>query len=183
MAEATPGGTETGSEVDADAVAHGTATPPAGSRTLVAIFASPVAEYLLRYAADVGYRIVLLEPDTARTAGVTTDAEVVASMDAAGVDPDTDVVMTDHHRPELGEQLRDALARDVRWVGLMGNPRHPGPHIEALTALGVSRADIDRVHRPIGLNIGSRAPAEIAVSTIAGLLAERNGRPGGFTFP
>jgi xanthine/CO dehydrogenase XdhC/CoxF family maturation factor len=38
------------------------------------------------------------------------------------------------------------------------------------------------VHRPIGLNIGSRTPAEIAVATLAGLIADRNGRPGGFEF-
>jgi len=41
---------------------------------------------------------------------------------------------------------------------------------------------IARVHRPIGLNIGSRTPPEIAVATLAGLLADRNGRPGGFEF-
>ena len=46
----------------------------------------------------------------------------------------------------------------------------------------MSRKDIDRVHRPVGLNIGSRLPAEIAIATLAGLLADRNGRPGGFTF-
>jgi len=38
------------------------------------------------------------------------------------------------------------------------------------------------VHRPIGLDIGSRSPAEIAVATVAGLLADRNERSGGF-FP
>jgi xanthine/CO dehydrogenase XdhC/CoxF family maturation factor len=38
------------------------------------------------------------------------------------------------------------------------------------------------VHRPIGLNIGSRTPAEIAVATLAGLIADRNHRPGGFDF-
>ena len=91
-----------------------------------------------------------------------------------------DVVVTDHHRDELGELLRDALARPARWVGVMGNPRHEGPHVAALTALGVPPEEIARVHRPIGLDIGSRAPAEIAVSTLAGLLADRNGRSGGF---
>ena len=45
-----------------------------------------------------------------------------------------------------------------------------------------SPVKIARVHRPIGLNIGSRIPPEIAVSTLAGLLADRNGRPGGFEF-
>jgi xanthine/CO dehydrogenase XdhC/CoxF family maturation factor len=39
------------------------------------------------------------------------------------------------------------------------------------------------VHRPIGLNSGSRNPAEIAIATLAGLIADRNGRPGGFSFP
>src|SRR5271165_3574685 len=41
----------------------------AGERTLVAVFASPVAGYLLRYGADLGYRGLLLEPDEARAAG------------------------------------------------------------------------------------------------------------------
>ncbi|MFC7573600.1 XdhC family protein [Klenkia terrae] len=59
-----------------------------------------------------------------------------------------------------------------------GQPRHEGPHVAALAALGVPPAEVARVHRPIGLDIGSRAPAEIAVSTLAGLLADRNGRAG-----
>jgi xanthine dehydrogenase accessory factor len=72
---------------------------------------------------------------------------------------DADVVVTDHHRPELGEVLRDALARPVRWVGVLGNPQHEGPHVAALTALGVPTADSARVRRPVGPDIGSRAPA------------------------
>jgi xanthine dehydrogenase accessory factor len=65
----------------------------------------------------------------------------------------------------------------------MGNPRHRGPHDEALAALGVPPDQVARVHRPIGLDVGSRTPAEIAVATLAGLLADRNGRPGGFFLP
>jgi len=78
--------------------------------------------------------------------------------------------------------VRDALAGKTRWVGVMGNPRHPAPHIPALAALGVAETDIGRVHRPIGLNIGSHTPAEIALATLAGLIADRNGRSGGFEF-
>ena len=81
---------------------------------------------------------------------------------------------------DLGVHLRDALARPVRWVGIVGNPRHEGPHVAALAALGVPAEDVARVHRPIGLDIGSRTGPEIAVATLAGLLADRNGRPGGF---
>jgi xanthine/CO dehydrogenase XdhC/CoxF family maturation factor len=64
----------------------------------------------------------------------------------------------------------------------MGNPRHPGPHVALLSELGVPAGEIARVRRPIGLNIGSRTPPEIAIATLAGLLADRNGRPGGFEF-
>lgn len=167
-------------QVDADAIAHGDAALPADGRTLIAIFASPVAEHLLRYASDVGYRTVLVEPDPNRGTAVT--GTVVPSIAEAQPDGDTDVVMTDHHRDELGPLLRDALAAETRWIGVMGNPRVPGPHLDALAELGVPPEEIDRVHRPIGLNIGSRTPAEIAIATLAGLLADRNDRPGGFTF-
>ncbi len=78
--------------------------------------------------------------------------------------------------------LRDALAGPARWVGIMGNPRHQAPHIAALTELGVGPAQISLVHRPIGVNIGSRTPPEIAIATLAGLIADRNGKPGGFAF-
>jgi xanthine dehydrogenase accessory factor len=161
-------------------VAHGTATAPAADRVLVAVFATPVAEFLLRYGSDAGYRAVLVEPDTERAKASQCDAELAASVGDFG--PAADVVVTDHHRPELGIMLRDALASQARWIGIMGNPRHEGPHVAALAGLGVPAEEIGRVHRPIGINIGSRTPAEIAVSTLAGLIADRNGKPGGFSF-
>jgi len=163
-------------------VAHGRAPAPADTRTLVAVFASPVADYLLGYASDVGYRPVLLEPDGDRAAAGSPAGVKVAAGFAELSDPRADVVVTDHHRPELGPVLRDILAGQANWVGVMGSPRHPAPHVPALTALGVGEAEIARVHRPIGLNIGSKVPAEIAIATIAGLIAERNGAPGGFSF-
>ena len=151
-------------------------------RLLVAVFASPVADVLLRWGAELGFRTVLVEPDPGRVPAGTPDVAVraFADLDDELAGGTADVVVTHHHRDELGELLRDALARPARWVGVMGNPRHEGPHVAALTALAVPPEEIARVHRPIGLDIGSKAPAEIAVSTLAGLLADRNGRSGGF---
>jgi xanthine/CO dehydrogenase XdhC/CoxF family maturation factor len=181
-------------------VAHGKAPLPVSTRTLVAVFTSPVARFLLSYAKDAGYRPVLFDPDAGRLArrggaaghgdvnpdvleGLLGIAGLTTATALAGLaDEATDVVVTDHHRPELGAVLRDALASPARWVGILGNPRHPAPHIPALAALGVPDEQIARVHRPIGLNIGSRTPAEIALATMAGLIADRNGRPGGFEF-
>lgn len=168
------------------AVAHGDTPGEADDRMLVAIFASPVARFLLHFGSDLGFRGVLLEPDADRAAAARGDgayggAEIVAGI-PHGLDGTSDVVVTDHHRDELGTVLRDVLARPVRWVGVMGNPRHAGPHVQALAELGVPGDEIARVHRPVGLNIGSRTPPEIALATLAGLVADRNGRPGGFTF-
>ena len=131
-------------ESAACAVAHGHGTAPAGEKTLIAAFASPVAEFLLHFAGDAGYRVVLLEPDPDRAAGARTTGYEVTGDAAKYLDATADLVVTDHHRPELGVVLRDALASPARWVGIMGNPRHPGPHLEALAGLGVA----DGRHRP-----------------------------------
>ncbi len=158
------------------AIAHGDLPAPTGDRRLVAVFSSPVCRELAHFAEHVGYAVVILEPDPARRGGRLPE---VADAASAGLDATTDVVVTDHDRPELGDVLADVLRGSPRWVGVMGSPRHTAPHVAALRERGFDDTDIARVHRPIGLNIGSRSPAEIAVATLAGLLADRNGRDGG----
>jgi xanthine/CO dehydrogenase XdhC/CoxF family maturation factor len=98
------------------------------------------------------------------------------------VNRDSDVVFTDHDRPELVSFLESILRLPARYVGLMGSPRHTPPHIAGLRNMGVPDHAIARVHRPLGLNIGSHTPAEIAISALAGIIADRNRRPGGFAF-
>ena len=175
------GGQGTAEVPSADAIAHGAPAPSDDSRTLVAVFDSPVASYLLRYGADCGFRAVLLEPDAARAAAAAAAGTEVIG-DPNGFGPSADVVVTDHHRPELDSVVHDLLAVKARWIGVMGNPRHPAPYRPGLIAAGVPEEEIARVHRPVGLNIGSRTPPQIALSTLAGLIADRNGRPGGFDF-
>lgn len=156
----------------------------------MAVFDSPVAAYLLHFARECGYETLLLEPGGADRVPHAGDYahHILTRVGRGGLGatecgPEgTDVVVTDHDRDELGETLRDVLAVDPRWVGVMGSPRHVAPHERALADLGVADETIARVHRPIGLNIGSRTPPEIALATLAGLIADRQGRPGGFDF-
>lgn len=149
--------------------AHGTVVPETDARRLVAVFDAPVAHELVALAGRLGWSVALVDPDPARG----------QALAAAGLDERTDVVVCDHDRPELGDVLAEVLGHPTRWVGVMGSRRHTAPHVEALRERGLDEATIARVHRPIGLDIGSRTPAEIAVATIAGLLADRNGRTGG----
>jgi xanthine dehydrogenase accessory factor len=158
------------------AVAHGS-VPSAAERTLVAVFATPVAGCLLRLGAELGFTTYLYDPDPERSLPGAASVRDLAFLDGSA-----DVVLTDHHRAEIGPVLRQVLKTPARWIGIMGSPRHSAPHIQALAELGVPEPEIARVHRPIGLNIGSQTPPEIAVATLAGLLADRNGRPGGFAF-
>ena len=159
---------------EACAAAHGEVTLPPDPRRLVLVFDSPVASECALLAERLGWPVTLVEPDPSRRTG-----GAVASVVEAGLDDGCDVVVCDHERPELGDALAETLALPTRWVGVMGSLRHTAPHVEALRSRGVPETDIARVHRPIGLDVGSKTPPEIALSTVAGLLADRNGRPGG----
>lgn len=165
---------------EACAAAHGELELPADQRRLVLVFASPVAAEIAVLADRLGWPVTVVDPDRARLAAEPVpSARPCASVAEARLDAGCDVVVCDHDRPELGDVLADALAGPVRWVGVMGSLRHTAPHVAALRERGLPDDVIARVHRPIGLNIGSRTPAEIALSTVAGLLADRHGRTGG----
>jgi xanthine dehydrogenase accessory factor len=159
-------------------VAHGVAgVTGTDERRLVVVYATPLASVLLRWASELGFSTVLVEPEGDRVDdehGVA--GRVVHRAVEAEVDGCTDVVVSDHHRDDLGETMGPLLLARPRWLGIIGSPRHRAPHLEALRSQGIEEELIGRVHRPIGLDIGSRTPAEIALSILAGLLADRNGR-------
>lgn len=161
------------------ATAHGDAPDDRTVGTLVAVYAGPVAEVLLRWGRELGYRTVLLEPDRAHvTAAHRAAADALAhAADQLDLGASTYVVVTDHHRVGLGPVMAPLVRAQPRWIGIMGSPKHEGPHRAALAAEGVPEDLVATVRRPIGLDIGSRTPAEIALSTLAELVATRNGRP------
>lgn len=162
-------------------LAHGIGTVERSWR-LVTLTASDVALQLMHLGRLVGWSTVLVEPNPEDVTDLhRAHADlVVTSLADAGVDDETDVVATNHDTPHLHDLLAASLGTNARWIGLMGSKRHAPPHIEALRDAGFAEDQIARIHRPIGLDIGSHTPAEIAVSTIAGLLADRNNRSGGF---
>jgi xanthine dehydrogenase accessory factor len=136
--------------------------PPAP--TLVVFGATPVAQALLRMAPEVGFRTLFVETRHQRVSG--TDWPTAVS----------DLSLLDQL---LGGELY-AVHTDHDAPGLVGSRRHTGHHLEALRAKGVEESVIERIQSPVGLDIGAVTPAEIALSIIAGLVASRRGRQGGW---
>jgi xanthine dehydrogenase accessory factor len=139
--------------------------PYAAAPTLVVFADTPIARALVRWAPEVGFRAVLVEH--------TADLPAPGSSDLY-------VVHTNHDSPDLVQALEAVMPRRPKFIGLVGSRRHTGHHIEALRAKGVQDDVIDGIQTPVGLDIGARTPAEIALSILAGLVAVRRGGRGGW---
>jgi xanthine/CO dehydrogenase XdhC/CoxF family maturation factor len=150
--------------------------------TLVVFAATPVALELCRITGALGYRTVLVEPRAERVtrAHRRAAARVLTAPDTVALDARAAVVHTDHDAPDVAPALAFALRSPARFIGIMGSSRHVGPHLQALEAMGFSANDLERVRTPVGLDLGGRAPAEIALSIAGGLIADRHGASAGW---
>ena len=91
-----------------------------------------------------------------------------------------DAVAVLAHDPKLDDPaLAEAFRRGCRYVGALGSRKTQGDRRERLRSMGVSDADVARLHGPIGLDLGGRAPAETALAILAEIVAERYGASGG----
>ncbi len=91
------------------------------------------------------------------------------------LDPHTAVVAVTHD-PKLDDLvLLEALKSPAFYIGALGSRRNTASRKERLALFDLSAAEIERLHGPIGLDIGSRTPAEIAVSILAEIVAVKNG--------
>jgi xanthine dehydrogenase accessory factor len=149
--------------------------------TLVVFAATPVAKSLLRWAPEVGFRTVLVETRPERLRGAEWPA-AIGSLSELGAALGSDVyaVHTDHDADDLVQALEALLPSEPRFIGLVGSRRHTGHHLEALRAKGVPEEVIARIQSPVGLDLGSTTPGEIALSILAGLVAVRRGGRGGW---
>ena len=85
------------------------------------------------------------------------------------------VIITLAHDPKLDDMaLMEALTLDVFYVGALGSKRSHKQRRERLLELGLTQQQLEKLHAPVGLDIGSHTPPEIAVSIMAELTALRN---------
>lgn len=155
--------------------------PHAQTPTLVVFAATPVARSLLRLAPEAGFRTVLVETRPERLKGAEWPAAIGSLSDLkAALGSEVYAVHTDHDAEDLVQALEALLPSEPRFIGLVGSRRHTGHHLEALRAKGVPEEVIARIQSPVGLDLGSKTPGEIALSILAGVVAVRRGGRGGW---
>ena len=91
------------------------------------------------------------------------------------LDPHSAVIAVTHD-PKLDDMaLLEALKSPAFYVGALGSRGNTAKRKERLKLFDLSDAEIDRLHGPVGLDLGSKTPAEIAVSIVAEIVAVKNG--------
>jgi xanthine dehydrogenase accessory factor len=140
---------------------------------MVVVGAVHIAQPLVRMAQLAGYDAVIVDPrpafaSAARFPGVTVlDDWPDEALAAHGLDARTAVV-TLTHDPKLDDPaIMAALRSDIFYLGCLGSTRTHAKRVARLEAAGFTAAEIGRIHAPVGLDIGGRSPAEIALSVMA----------------
>lgn len=153
--------------------------PPA---TIIMIGAVHISIALTAFAAQLGFRTVVVDARAAFATGERfghANELIHAWPDEALVGrlhPNTAVVVLTHD-PKLDDPaLMVALPSAARYVGALGSKKTHAERVVRLRDAGLTAADIDRLHAPIGLSIGGRTPGEIALSIMAQIVAVRNGK-------
>ena len=155
--------------------------PLTPSPRLFIIGAGHVGLHLARAASEVGFRIhVIDDRETFANAERFPGAAIVVEpipewLHRAELPPSAYVVVvTRGHQHDL-EALRALAARDFKYLGLIGSRAKVARIYDALLAEGMPPECLERVHSPIGLDIGAVTPAEIAISILAELIAVTRG--------
>jgi xanthine dehydrogenase accessory factor len=90
-----------------------------------------------------------------------------------------DAVLVFTHDPKFDEPaVIGALAGEAGYIGALGSRKTTADRHRRLLEVGVEPAELERVHAPCGLDIGSTTPEEVAISVLAEVIAERSGRGG-----
>lgn len=148
---------------------------------LLIIGAGPLSRFLAQMAQALDYLVIVCDPrEEYRASWQLPGVAVVHAMPddwmlAMQPDPHTAVVALTHD-PKLDDlALMEALKSSAFYVGALGSRANNARRRERLQQFDVSTQQLAQLHGPIGLFIGSKTPAEIAVSILAEMTAVKNG--------
>jgi xanthine dehydrogenase accessory factor len=145
---------------------------------LAVIGADPIALAIAALGAQAGFETTLIRPKGPQAppplAGVAySRAEVDDALAAIGPDPWTAVAIATHDWETDQLALLTTLASPASYVGVLGARRRLPERLMRLRAAGIEEAALGRLRAPIGLDLGGKAPWEVAIAVIAQIIAER----------
>ncbi len=138
--------------------------------TVLIIGGGHVGQPLAEMARLIGLHVQIVDIDPERS--------TVPRFDPAQVTPSTYVVISTRTHESDEETLRQAISTPAAYLGMVGSRRKVQTIFEHLQADGVTDEQLSRVHSPIGLDLGGRSPAEIALAILAEIVQTRYHRPG-----
>ena len=150
---------------------------------LVVIGAVHISQALAPMARLAGFDATIIDPRTAfATPDRFSDVALIAewpeeALKTVPLDAFTGLVALTHDPKIDDHPIIAALAANCFYVGALGSRKTHGTRIERLAGQGASPASLERIHAPIGVDIGAQSPAEIAVAILAEVIAAlRRGR-------
>ncbi len=156
---------------------------------LIIVGAVHIAQTLAPMAAMLEFDVTVVDPrgawaTAARFPGVTVIREWAdEAFQEMGLDVSTAVV-TLTHDPKLDDPaLESALKSEAFYIGALGSRKTHAKRKERLAEVGITDEMFARVQGPVGLNIGAKSPAEIAVSILGQIIEVRARRIGALTAP
>jgi xanthine dehydrogenase accessory factor len=149
---------------------------------LFIIGAGMLSKYVAEMAQSLDYAITVCDPraellDEFDVAGVTKIADMPDDAIKATANDRASAIVALTHDPRIDDMgLMEALKTDAFYVGALGSTRTSASRRKRLHELDLSEAEINRLHAPIGLPIGSKTPPEIAIAILAEITAVRKSR-------
>ncbi|WP_232020235.1 XdhC family protein [Sulfuriflexus mobilis] len=147
---------------------------------MLIIGAGELARRVAQLALMLDYAVTLCDPRPEYVNGWEVEGTVQVStapetfLPAFAPDPQT-VVLALAHAPQLEDAaLAAALQTKAFYIGALGSQKNQQARLQRLQRMGLSPQQRARLHGPVGLDIGSRTPAEIAIAITAALIAARN---------
>jgi xanthine dehydrogenase accessory factor len=150
---------------------------------LVVVGATQTAIPLCRMAKELDFHVTVVDPREVYSSEERLAAadRVVREWPEAAfarvrLDDNSYVVVLTHDAKFDLPSLRIALRSDARYIGALGSRRTHAKRVDQLRSEGFDDDQLARIHAPIGLDLGGRAPAEIALAILAEVTAARFGR-------
>ena len=140
---------------------------------LIIVGAVHIAQPLAQMAAITGYDVTVVDPraafaDAERFPGITVMSEWPDDALAVLAPNARTAVVTLTHDPKIDDvALEVALRAPVFYIGALGSRKTHSARLQRLGQAGFSDADLTRISGPVGLAIGAKSPAEIAVAVLA----------------